>query len=143
MKRSGLAVILLFGLALLVAGCGQIEAGPGTGNSPIGGTGSSGSVENKTVHITASGFNPNQVTIKEDQAIVFVNDPDSGKEQTVCLGQNGRCDDNAKGPSPLQGGGIFLRNGMTNTVAFPQAGTYSITAYNNANMNLTVRVTQA
>lgn len=128
---------LVFALGL--AACGNSQS-PGATNAPPGGTGNTNNGAATTVTMTQNGFAQDSITIKEGQTVDFTNAP-NGYERTICLGQNGMCQQGAQGPSNLtQGGGMLLRPGASKDVTFETPGTYHLTSVNQGAINLTVVV---
>ncbi len=133
------SLALALALALTLAACGNSQS-PGATNAPPGGTGNTNNTPTTTVTMTQNGFAQSSVTIKEGQTVDFTNDP-TGNERTLCIGQNGVCQQGAQGPSNLtQGGGMLLRPGASKDVTFDTPGTYHLTSTNQGAINLTVIV---
>lgn len=138
-RLTPLLVLCSLAFALALAACGNSQS-PGATNAPPGGTGNTNNGAATTVTMTQNGFAQTSVTVKEGQTVDFANDP-SGYERTLCIGQNGTCQQGARGPSNLtQGGGMLLRPGASKDVTFDTPGTYHLTSANQGAINLTVVV---
>lgn len=128
MRKFALLVApLLLVLALALAGCGK-----------GGGTGTGASCASTTVNMTASNFAVTCANISAGQSISFV-DPSSAAIHILCIGKNQSC--SGSGPEELSDGHQLTVNpGESKSVAFPKAGTYTVTCTVHPNMDLTVTV---
>jgi plastocyanin len=127
MRRTIAAVLLplLLPLALGLAACGGASTNP---NAPA-----------NEVDMGSANFAQTSRTISTGESIHFVDDQ-SGTMHILCIGNDGSCDPNAKGPQALTGQGFTIQPGQSHDVRFDTAGTYPITCSVHPNMNLTVIV---
>jgi plastocyanin len=115
--------LLLLALSLGLAACGQ------------------GSTASNEVSMAAADFSTTSITIKAGQAVQFTDPVGVGGPHTICLGTNGNCDANAKGPLALQSPGFSINSGdPAKDVTFDAPGTYKITCSIHPAMNVTVIV---
>jgi plastocyanin len=112
------------------------------GLAACGGTGGASSNPNAAaneVDMGSANFVQTSRTISAGESIHFVDDP-SGAMHILCIGKEGQCDPNTKGPQDLTGQGFTIQPGQSHDVRFDSAGTYLITCSIHPNMNLTVTV---
>lgn len=86
-------------------------------------------------------FDKTSVTITGGHDIIF-KDSQNGNVHNLCIGDNGQCMQNAKGPSVLtRNGGLTFQPGDSHTITWSTGGTYHVTCTIHPQMNLTVTVT--
>lgn len=124
-KIAGLTFPLLAFLALGLAACGQSSA--------------PASAAANQVDMGVNNFVQTNVTLGTGQSVHFV-DQQSGAMHVLCIGKNGQCITNAKGPQELIGQGITIQPGQSQDVRFDTAGTYTVTCPLHPDMNLSVTI---
>jgi plastocyanin len=122
--RLSAIIFSFFLLTLALAACGESSAG-GSGNE---------------LDMGAASFTQTSITLSTGQALHMVDSQDSGGTHMICIGQNGKCDSGANGPSELADPGMAFSPGTTKDVTFSTAGAYHITCTIHPNMNVTVTV---
>jgi plastocyanin len=129
MRRVGAVLLpLLLLLALGLAACGGTSGASTNPNAPA-----------NEVDMGSANFVQTSRTISAGESIHFVDDP-SGTMHILCIGKDGQCDPNSKGPQNLTGQGFTIQPGQSHDVRFDSAGTYPITCSIHPNMNLIVTV---
>jgi plastocyanin len=132
MKKTAAALLpLLVILTLGLAACGPAS----DGSTPDTQRGTSAN----EVAMGATTFAQTSVTIAKGQSVHFV-DQQSGTMHILCIGQDGNCDPNAKGPPALTGQGFTIQPGQSQDVPFDTAGTFPVTCTIHPNMNVLVTV---
>lgn len=126
-KIVGLTLLLLLALTLGLAACGQASDQPNA------------STPANQVDMGATNFVQTSVTVAPGQSVHFV-DQQSGTMHILCIGKDGRCDTNAKGPQDLIGQGFTIQPGQSHDVTFAAAGKYTITCTLHPTMNLSVTI---
>jgi plastocyanin len=127
-KRAYLALPLLLVVALAIAGCGQ---GPG---------GNGGSYATPDVTMGQENFDHGSLTIAAGTTVKFI-DAQSAAPHVLCIGEHGRCDESAPGPSALIGGNsLQVAPGETKEVTFATPGTYKIACTLHPMMSMTITV---
>jgi plastocyanin len=126
-KIVGIVLPLLMIMAFGLAACGQSSTGaqPGTPANEV--------------DMGIANFVQTSVTISKGQSVHFV-DQQSGTTHILCIGKDGSCNSDAKGPRDLIGQGFTVQPGQAHDVPFDTAGTYTITCTLHPDMNLSVTV---
>ena len=77
-NKTAILVLLGFSVLLLV-GCTQAGQNPTTGNNtlPADNSNNSPAALSATVHITATGYDPQNVTVKKGGTVTWINDTDT------------------------------------------------------------------
>ncbi|HEX5439484.1 MAG TPA: plastocyanin/azurin family copper-binding protein [Ktedonobacterales bacterium] len=124
--RLSAIIVSFFLLTLALAACGESSGGgSGSGNE---------------LDMGAASFTQTSITLSTGQALHMVDSQDFGGAHMICIGQNGKCDSGASGPSELADPGMAFNPGTTKDVTFSTAGTYHLTCTLHPNMNVTVTV---
>jgi hypothetical protein len=96
----------------------------------------------QTVTLGLSSFGQTtKVTVMVTHSVRIVDPADTGGAHMLCVGTDGHCDANARGPSQLHGPGLALHPGDTAVLTFSAVGEYPVTCTIHPNMNVTISVT--
>lgn len=117
-------------LALATAGCGSGATGSGGPN----GASDSGT----TVFLTGDNFVQHSIHIAPGATLRF--DDTGGVTHQICVGEDMRCEPNARAPQAFQGAGFGIRPPEIKPVVFTNPGVYHLTCTIHPNMNLVVTV---
>lgn len=130
--RPFLALVALtaLALALALAGCG----GGATGSPGPTGVSDSGD----TVFLTGDNFVQHSIHITPGATLRF--DDTNGVSHQICVGEDMRCEPNARAPQALQGAGFGIKPPEIKPVVFTNPGVYHLTCTIHPNMNLVVTV---
>jgi plastocyanin len=102
-------------------------------------SGSAGPAAND-VKMNAADFEQHAITLKAGSAL-HLTDEQSGTTHLLCLGKDGQCDQNAKGPQQLRATNpLQVDPGQSVDITFDTPGTYDITCTIHPGMQLTVTV---
>ncbi len=131
-----LILIVATAALMVLAGCGTVGNGQGTGGGTAAGT--------STVNMSAINFVPNssRVTIKAGQAVTFVDPAGTGGLHYLLTGTNGTLTPVPGAPAVLSTpNGMTINAGDTKVITFANAGTFMITCTIHPYMEVTVVVT--
>jgi len=122
--------LTLLALALAAAGCGGGTTGSGSAN----GASDSGD----TVFLTGDNFVQHSIHIAPGTTLRF--DDTGGVAHQICVGEDMRCEPNARAPQALRGAGFGIKSPEIKPVVFTNPGVYHLTCTIHPNMNLVVTV---
>ena len=125
-----LAALTLLALALATAGCGESDAGS------AGPTGASDS--GNTIFLTGDNFVRHSIHIAPGATLRF--DDTGGVAHQICVGDDMRCEPNARAPKALQGTGLGIKSPEVKPVVFTNPGIYHLTCTIHPTMNLVITV---
>ncbi len=116
-------------VALALAGCGG-DTEPGQPNTE--------SDSGNTVFLTGDNFVQHSIHIAPGATLRF--DDTNGVLHQICVGEDMRCEPNARAPKALQGAGFGIKPPEIKQFAFTNPGVYHLTCTLHPNMNLVVTV---
>jgi len=125
-----LAGLSMLALALAAAGCGVGDTGSGGPNGA--------SDSDNTIFLTGDNFVQHSIHIAPGATLRF--DDTGGVAHQICVGEDMRCESNARAPKALQGAGLGIKPPEIKPVAFTNPGVYHLTCTIHPNMNLIVTV---
>jgi plastocyanin len=125
-----LTALTALALALAASGCGSGD----TGSAGPTGTSDSGN----TIFLTGDNFVQHSIHIAPGATLRF--DDTGGVAHQICVGEDMRCEPNARAPQALQGAGFGIKPPEIKPVLFTNPGVYHLTCTIHPNMNLVVTV---
>lgn len=151
MRKFALALLMLFALSLAACGGSTASTGdtnptptdttapaPAATDTPAASTGGGAATVTMGAFNFASGTS---VSIKAGQSVTFDDPADSGGTHILVTGSSGQFASKSGAPSEFSSSdGIMFSPGVSKTIKFPTAGTYTITCTIHPSMLATITV---